>query len=320
MPTFTNIDGEEPSTVTFTVAAVSLSRNSSAELQEILCLGDPEVASSLGIARVTAAAPASTNAALNVRIVSGPSSLADFPVRVAFPSTATDNPVSAAQASTVWAVQLTQYSTTVQVSSVGGAVIVRSSAADMNVTVAGYSTTVNVSSLAGAVIVRSSAADFAATISGNVGQASTVWQTQAALRTSSGGGLEGSTLMPVNGTLGLNVRQVYPTILSTGRSTAGNNSTSLELVSSVAAQRVKVFAYSITSTSQDANDVSFYSSAAHLLWPIVLRSVSSAVTGANLSVNPPAWLFATAPANALNFNVTGSTGTYKVAISYFQEA
>ena len=99
-----------------------------------------------------------------------------------------------------------------------------------------------------------------------------------------------------------------------------NNSTALSLVSSVAAQRVKVYAYSITSTMEAINDVSFYSSAANLLWPIALRAISSGVTGANLAVSPPGWLFATEVAAALNFNVTGTTGTYKVAISYFQEA
>ncbi len=56
MPQFRNIDGEESATVTFTVGAIELSRNSSVELQEILCIGDPEVASSLGVARGRACA------------------------------------------------------------------------------------------------------------------------------------------------------------------------------------------------------------------------------------------------------------------------
>ena len=136
MPTFSNIDGEESSTVTFTVGAVSLTRNSSAELQEILCIGDPDVASSLGLARVTNTAPASSNAGLNVRILSGPSSVADFAVRAVLPSTYGDH----------------------------GLRVLQSSAADLNVTVGNFSTTVNVSSLAGAVVVRSSAADHLASV------------------------------------------------------------------------------------------------------------------------------------------------------------
>ncbi len=134
MPTFSNIDGEESATVTFTVAAVSLTRNSSAELQEILVLGDPEVASSLGLARVTNTAPPSTNAALNVRIASGPSSVADLSVRPIAPSTYGD----------------------------GGLYrVAQSTAGDLNVTVAGYSTIAAVSSVAGRVAVAPNSTDFA---------------------------------------------------------------------------------------------------------------------------------------------------------------
>ena len=90
MAVFGNIDGEESATVTFRVAAVSIDRGSTSELQEILVVGDPDTSNA--ITRVTQAAPASTNAGMNVRIVSGPSSLADFSVRAVLPSTATDNP------------------------------------------------------------------------------------------------------------------------------------------------------------------------------------------------------------------------------------
>lgn len=136
---------------------------------------------------------------------------------------------------------------------------------------------------------------------------------------SSGVVVGASTAMPLDGQSGRHVRQVMPTLLSTGRSTSGNNSTRESFVSSVAGQRVKVYAYSITSTAQAINDVSWFSNAT-LIWPIVLQSFSSGISGANLSVTPPAWLFATAVAAPLNFEVTGTTGTYKVGLSYFQEA
>jgi len=64
--TFNHISGQEPSTVTFKVATVQVTRNSSAMQQEILSLGDAE--SSLGIARVVAAPPSSTEYGLAVRV------------------------------------------------------------------------------------------------------------------------------------------------------------------------------------------------------------------------------------------------------------
>lgn len=73
-----NIAGEESATVTFRVATVAIGRGSTTEQQEILVLGDPQ--SSLGLARVLAIAPTSTEYGLGVRIISGPSSAADLPV------------------------------------------------------------------------------------------------------------------------------------------------------------------------------------------------------------------------------------------------
>ena len=399
MPSFSNIDGEESATVTFTVSAVSLTRNSSAELQEILCIGDPDVASSLGVARVTNAAPASTNAGLNVRVLSGPSSVADFSVRAVLPSTYGDHGLRVLQ-STAGDLNVTVagYSTTVNVSSLAGPVIVRSSAADqlitgyqstytdfnvlsrladrdastqvanitnttpastayglvvrdaggstimtvstgsvrvhqstaadLNVTVAGYSTTVNVSSLAGPVIVRSSAADAIVTVKNStiaellasVQQNSTVWQVQAKIQDSSAVGFIGTTTRPTTGAQGLIVRPVLNDLLSTCFSTIGNGSTSATVVSSAASVRHKVYAYSITSTAQAVNTLSFASSLANPLWHIQMQAQSSAISGANLAVSPPAWLFATEAASPLVFKVSGTTGSYHLSFSYFSEA
>jgi hypothetical protein len=182
MATFNHISGQEPSTVSFKLATVTQTRNSSAMHQEILTIGDPD--SSLGLAAVLAAAPASTAWGLVVRpvgvvptsgdstviqgtspwVTSGASTVAplagsawvvrsskaDF-LGTVYQSSAADLQATVAQASTVWAVQLTQYSTTVNVSSLGGAVIIRSSKADALVTA-----------------YQSSAADFQATVTQGV--------------------------------------------------------------------------------------------------------------------------------------------------------
>ena len=426
MPTFSNIDGEESSTVTFRVRAVQFDMAGVTEDMEVLALGDPD--SSAALAAVTNAAPASTRFGLNVRVVGGPSSVADFAVRAVLPSTYGDHGLRVLQ-STAGDLNVTVagYSTTVNVSSLAGPVIVRSSAADqlvsvyqstaadlnvtvagysttaqvssvaglvntrpvsssgvslstdtdpastvqglivrqvgfstmvavsslagavdvrpvagstftvramqssaadLNVTVAGYSTTVNVSSVGGAVVVRSSAADFFATVKNStigellasVQQNSTVWQTQAKIQDSSGVGFIGTITRPTTAAQGLAVRTVLNDLQSTYLSTMGNNSTSSTIVSSVAAQRVKVFAYSITSTVQAINTLSFASSLANPIWGVQMQSVSSAIAGANLAVTPPAWLFATEAASPLVFKVTGTTGTYHLALSYFVEA
>lgn len=264
--------------MTFTVGVVSLTRNSSAELQEILCLGDPDVASSLGIARVTASAPASTNAALNVRVVGGPSSVADYAVRAVLPSTYGDH----------------------------GLRVLQSTAADLNVTVAGYSTTVNVSSLGGAVVVRSSAADAIVTVKNStigellasVQQNSTVWQVQN--------------------------KPVFPTVLSTSIVVTSTHSTAVyELVSSAAAVAVKVLGYFVGSTHTNPSTLVFMSSLAIDRWHVNFGSGSSGITGANLANPIP--IFQTVSANALNCRVEGgssvtATVVTRVSVGYVAEA
>ena len=380
MPTFSNIDGEESATVTFTVGAISLTRNSSAELQEILCIGDPDVASSLGIARVVNTAPASTMAGLGVRIISGPSSVADFSVRAVLPSTATDNPVSLPSSQTinvrssaanalVTAYQSTAadlnvtvagYSTTVNVSSVAGAVNVRSSAAnalvtvyqstaaDLNVTVAGYSTTVNVSSLAGPVIVRSSAASLLASVyqstaadlnvtvagySTTVNVSSVAGAVTARTFTSSGGSVEGSTTTPSTGSvLGLNVRQVMPSgRQSTSILVTSTHSTShYTLASSVAGLKHKVRAYFVGSTHTNPSTLIFLSSteaagAGAERWHVNFGSGSSGITGANMALSGPDFIFETLAADALAVRIEGgssvtATVVARVSVSWFTEA
>lgn len=530
MATFTNIDGEESSTITFTVSGVTITRNSSAEIQEILCIGDPESnGGSASIARVSSVAPKSTDAGLNVRIIGGPSTIADFAVRTIAPSTYGDGGVhrvaqsSAADlnvtvagystimavsslagavivrssradalvtvyqsthselrvhalpASTLWAssagfhfdssgalqiaggagvssvfvnapstanaanylpVRLsdgstylslgTDYghgstftastvvgpvglfaanivpttvstgqftvpwgtpqgalytalvtdsgasvmdstnrainvnvvagaaagSTIVTISTVQGAVIVRSTqntllasvyqstAADLNVTVAGYSTIVAVSSLAGAVMTRSSAADHLGTVYqssygallanvhnstigdllASVQQNSTVWQVQAKIQDSSAVGFVGTITRPTTAAQGLVVRTVLNDLQSTGMSTVGQTSTRTALVSSVASQRIKVFAFQVISTVAAASTCWFASSNANLIAPVLMGSQSSGMNGANMAVAPPAWLFATAAGENLQFITPSAGPEFHVLISYFIEA
>lgn len=214
--------------------------------------------------------------------------------------------VTVDQNSTVWAVQVAGYSTQVSVSGYS-----------TQVSVSGYSTTANVSSLAGVVRAQNSTiGDFLA----SVGQNSTVWFTQASIRDSSGVAFNGVTTRPTTNAQGLAVRTVLNDLQSTVISTLGNNSTGPTLVSSVAGLRVKVYAYSITSTAQALNTLTFASSLANPIHSVLMRSLSSGVGYAALSVTPPAWLFATEASSPLIFKITGTTGTYCVGVSYFLEA
>ena len=325
------------------MGAVSLTRNSSAELQEILCIGDPEVASSLGIARVLSGAPASTNAGLAVRIVSGPSSVADFSVRAVLPSTATDNPVSAAQASTVWAVQVdgrvrAQNSTigdllaSVQQNSTVWAVQVDGRVRAQNSTIGDLLASVQQNSTVWAVQLPSSQSfqvknSTIGDLLASVQQNSTVWQTQAAVRTSSGGGVEGSTTTPAAGALGLHVRPCFPTLLSTTVNVTSTNSTSFYTLIDAAGAGLKnkVYAYFIGSTHTIPSTGEFISSTSAPKWAVNFGSGSSGITGANLAVSPPAYLFETAANTSLTFRVAGNstaaaTTVLRVSISWFAEA
>lgn len=353
MPTFSNIGIDEPGTIDKRAASVSLDRGGVVEEREIVVLGDPD--STNAIAAVLNTTPGSTAWALAVREVAQTttvqvssvggavtvrSSAADAFVTVSPNSTAA--PASNDTGVVVRQVGYVAPSTTQQVSSVAGRVEVGeySSAAPaatstgLVVRQVGYSTTINVSSLAGLVAVSSIAGRTlvdqnstvwpvqVSSVAGRIlaDQNSTVWFTQAVMRDGSGTALVASTSPASSGSQGLHVRQILPGLQSTAFSTIGNNSTSSTIVSSVAGVRHCVYAYSITSTVQAVNTLTFASSLANLIWTVQLQSISSGISGANLAVSPPGWLFATDVANPLVFKVTGTTGTYHLSFSYFTRA
>jgi hypothetical protein len=224
--------------------------------------------------------------------------------------------LNATPASTVWALAVREAAPStgpIAVSSIAGPVTVRSSAAnalvtvyqstaaDLKVTVDGYSTTVNVSS----GVVR------------------------AQTYTSSGGAVEGSTGTPAAGVLGVHVRQVYPTMNSTTIVVTSTHSTAIyPLISSVAGLRHKVYAYFVSSTHTVPSTLIFCSSASasgfdH--WHVGFGSGSSGMTGANLAVAPPGFIFAGVSQNALNVKIEGgssaaSTVIARVSVAWFDEA
>lgn len=158
-----------------------------------------------------------------------------------------------------------------------------------------------------------------------VDQNSTTWNTQARVFTSSGGGVEGSTSTPSTGTVvGLHVREVMPSgRQSTTLVVTSSNSTAVyALISSVASVSHRVYAYFVGSTTTVPSTLLFMSSLAIDRWPVMFGSGSSGVTGANLAVTPPGFIFETVAGNALNCRVeSGSTGQItRIGLSWFSEA
>lgn len=117
---------------------------------------------------------------------------------------------------------------------------------------------------------------------------------------------------------------VTPTLLSTRAVITSSNSTALyTLVSSAAGVGHKVYAYSLTSTETTPSTLVFYSSNSGDKWAVSFGSGSSGVTGANLAISPPAWLFRSAANEALRCLIEKGASTQcsvTLSFSYFTEA
>jgi sulfur carrier protein ThiS len=160
----------------------------------------------------------------------------------------------------------------------------------------------------------------------SVQQNSTVWQVQAKIQDSSGVSPSVLGVVPSTSAQGLAVRLVDSGLNSTTVTITSTHSTALySLVSSVAAARQKVTAYFIGSTHTNPSTFVFMSSNVIDRWAVNFGSGSSGITGANLAVGAPSWLFNTDAANALQCRIEGgssvtATVVARVSISWFSEA
>ena len=127
-----------------------------------------------------------------------------------------------------------------------------------------------------------------------------------------------STSSTTANNIGMNIWAQLPACQSTTilvlTQTAGGSTT---LISSVAAKQHRVYAFSVTSTLIATSSATFASSA-NDRWGLLVGTGSSGVSGGNLAVSPPGFLFTTETASALTF-VTSSTGLYRVSVSFFTE-
>lgn len=319
MATIDGIGLAEPSTITKSLAAIPITRNSTLLHQEIMSIGSPNSTTLLALAEVTGADPASTTVGLVVREVN----------RNVYQSTAADLQATVTPvAGSTWRVQP---GSTLWASSAG---FHFDSSGALQVTGATASTVVTVARMVG----NSSAADFmpvrlvdssgtgfltpgneytnASTYSSFSGP--TLTYDNSSNNTYRAVGL--STPLPVQ------LRPGITTYNSTTNLITSTNTTAVyAIVSSAAATRQKVYAYSITSTHAVPSTMLFLSSLGQTIWAVQFGSGSSGVTGANLAVSPPAYLFATEAAAALNVVIengssAGSTVIARLSISYLSEA
>ncbi len=98
-------------------------------------------------------------------------------------------------------------------------------------------------------------------------------------------------------------------------SSSGNNT-----IVAAGTNKLKVFAFSLTTSSTTALTVKFQDGASGTdLWSVLLQAPTSITTGANLAVSPPAWLFNTSAATLLNLNIS-SANAVQWSVSYYDEA
>lgn len=227
--------------------------------------------------------------------------------------------VTVDQISTVWQVQINGNSTSIQgtnpwtiagnctVAPLAGSTwnvrALNSSAADLQMTatpVAGSTWNTRP--------IQSSAADMQVTAT----QSAAVWTFNVGTHIQ-------STAAPSSNSSGVVVRTIVDNILNVVSSNAFT-STSLTIQSSAASIRSYVTSYSILTTNAGPTKVKFYSGST-LLWPMIFAAVSSAVSGANLAVSAPAYLFRTKTAGPLTLQLGGGGSTvagWHVAVSYFR--
>jgi hypothetical protein len=169
--------------------------------------------------------------------------------------------------------------------STGSVRVHQSSAADLNVTVAGYSTVVAVSSIGGAVIVRSTAADFGATVTPEVGSTFII----------SHGKSDSTHATGTKATSG------DTTILSSG------------------AGVIRVFGYQFSGASTTPTLVRLLRGTTNELARWFFQGPSSVSIGANMAVGMPAHLYKTAAGDLLTL-YTDSTMTIHYTVMAFRES
>lgn len=107
------------------------------------------------------------------------------------------------------------------------------------------------------------------------------------------------------------------TLVSAGgqASSSGNNT-----LVAAGTNRLKVYAFSLSTVSTTSVTCIFQDGASGTtLWRVVLQTPANVAGGANLVVQPPAWIFATSSATLLNLNLSAAVAV-DWSVAYYDEA
>ena len=97
---------------------------------------------------------------------------------------------------------------------------------------------------------------------------------------------------------------------------SGNNT----LIAAVTSKKIKVVAFSLTTTASTSTTCIFQSGAGGTeLWRVILLPPTGGMAGANLATALPSWLFETAVTTLLNLNLSAAN-TIHWSVSYIEEA
>lgn len=284
----------------------------------------------------SSAAVAANSSALNVRVVGGASSGADFPVTVSNFSTtvsvaalpansslvsitqiaggllSTAAPTANSSGLNVWVVGGNGVSTTVSVAALPAnssqvevrALPANSSLVSLTQIAAGYLSTAAPSANSSGLNVWVVGGNGVSTTVSIANSPTVILGTQLQ-----------SSGIPSSNSSGLIVRQVWDAKSVTASTSAFATSTQFTISASTAQQKY-VTAYSLTSTDLTATVIRFMGGST-LAWAVRCQAVSSAVTGANLAVGE-GYIFKTDAASSLTLNISGSSRAgWTVAVSYF---
>ena len=112
-------------------------------------------------------------------------------------------------------------------------------------------------------------------------------------------------------------------LVSTGKTlktVSGSLTDDTDVIAAVTGKRLKVYAYSLISSGTNANTVLFKSNGTGgtEIWRSPLQSPASIMAGANLSIPPPSFLFATVAGEKLTMDVSVAD-TVHYSLAYFDD-
>lgn len=124
-----------------------------------------------------------------------------------------------------------------------------------------------------------------------------------------------STASPSSNSSGLVVRSVIDNLF-TAVSTSAFASTTFVVSQNVAGQRCKIYGYSITSTVTSPVPIRFMGGST-LMWALTIQAASSAISGANMMVDPPAFICAGDVNSSVSIRVDSTVAGVVVSAAYF---